>query len=205
MNQARDTSILQKHPNCRSILCGWEITGLIPLIILILTNCSSSRMFSNSAGEYERQQVHTYPFDSDTVWKSALEAVADYRLHTKDRENGVLLTWWKSTIMNEVGALSERNNFIHGVKIEDRTDGGPQKGSEFELQNRLEIRMTRNSNSTTTVTVKNIFKVTPYDLTPNDNTNDRFANKVFSHVEFDPREEYRILNRIEEIALKAKR
>ena len=204
MNRGKDMPFVHKHQEYRTST-RWRTAGGIPIIVLalmILTNCSSPRFFSSSPGEYERQQVHTYPFNFDIAWKSARDAVSNYRLHTKDPVNGILLTWWRSTIVKEVGALSENRNFMHGVKIEDRSDGGTRERGEFEVKNRLEIRVIRDSDSTTTVTVKNIFKITPYDLTPKEHTTDPFANKVFSPTEFDTREEYRILNRIEEIAAK---
>jgi len=197
----------RKHPGYRTPIGGRTASGALVVILAlaILANCSSPKLFTRARGEIERQQVDTYPYDFDTVWKSTSKALSGYRFHTLDRRNGVILTWWKSAVLREVGAIPVNDDYMHGVKIEDRSDSGTREGSEFEVQNRVEVRVIPDSANTTTVIVKNVFKVTTYNLYAKEYTTDRFANKVFSPAEFDTREEYRILRRIREIAGQKKR
>jgi uncharacterized lipoprotein len=168
------------------------------LLACVAAGCSTSKTFTREVNDYERQQVRTLPFDYDTVWKSTIYFLrgSDYRLHTNDQKNGMIMTWWRSRIMNESGAIPQNREYQRGVKVEDRSDGDLNEKAQFMVRNRLEIRMMRDTDSTTTVIVWNIMRVAPTDYMAGENTPEFSSTQIISYVEFDTHEEYKVLDEI---------
>ena len=140
--------------------------------------------------------MQTYPYSYAVVWKSLLDTTADYRYHTKDAERGILLTWWRSIIIREVAELWNPDDYQHGVKIDARGVGEKTGMSEFNVQNRLVVTVVSENDSTTTISLTNIFRAAPDDLTAKSHSSTPFSGKVFSSAIFDTREEHRLLEKI---------
>ncbi len=170
--------------------------------ILALACAPPPPKFGKSPGEQEKTLVRTIPQPYDAVWRGVQAVVDSYRVHTMDRDNGLVLTWWNQSVVKQNVRFSEGRNFSHGIKIQEHSDiGPPSEGADFEIQKRLRINAIPVSDSSTTVTVAYYFKVTPFNLYRKHG--ERFGNKSFSIWEFDTREEFRIMDKIEKVAAKA--
>ncbi len=175
------------------------IAGLL-LSPLFAGSCSQPRMFTREPGEFEGRQAETVPYGYDEVWASLLTVVSDYRIHTKDPVRGVLNTWWRSKVVKETGDLAYGDKYSRGVKIEDRSDGASNERNDFELRNRLMVQVIRDTDSTTTLIVTNIFKAAPHNYSGQERERGGYAGKAFDMSVFDTREQYLVIKRIAERA-----
>jgi len=184
---------------------GLVVKTILSIILFVmLFACSSAPpRFNKQPGEQERGMVRTFPHRYDAVWKGVEDVTSEYRIHTKNREQGILFTRWKMTVVRNMGRLSEDRNFSHGIKIREYSDSvDPHEQGQFEVHNRLQIRVIPEGDSTT-VAVTNYFWVNTHDYDPDRTV--PFGNKAFSTWEFDTREEFKVLDRIGEIAARAEK
>jgi hypothetical protein len=170
------------------------------LVSLFAGSCSQPRLFTREAGEFEGRQAETVPYGYNDVWASLLTVVSDYRIHTKDPERGVLNTWWRTKVVKETGELAFGDRYNRGVKIEDRSDGASNERNDFEIRNRLMVQVIRDTDSTTTIIVTNIFKAGPHNYSGQERESGGYAGKAFDMSVFDTREQYTVIKRIAEVA-----
>jgi hypothetical protein len=175
------------------------------LCAAVIFSCSPPPpLFGKSPGEQEKTLVRTVPYSYDAVWRGVVAVVDSYRVYTLDRKQGLAVTWWNKTVVRQIANLTESRNLSHGVKIKEHSDSAPRnQGAEFEVQKRLRINATAISDTSTAVGVAFYFKVTPYSLYAK--AGDEFGYKSFSIQDFDTREEFRVLDRIEQVAAKSSR
>lgn len=172
------------------------------LTLLFTTSCSQPRLFTREPGEFEGRQAETIPYGYDDVWASLLSVVSDYRIHTKDVERGVLYTWWRTKVVKETGDLAFASKYNRGVKIEDRSDGASYERNDFEIRNRLMVQVIRDTDTSTTVVVTNIFKAGPHNYSGQEKESGSYAGKAFDMSVFDTREQDKVIKLITETAAK---
>ena len=169
-----------------------KLLWMIPLFVAAACASTAPR-FESYPGEEMRTARRTLPYPYDAVWTGVRRVVDGYRVHTEDREHGVMLTKWKTTITSNTALLTGGGRAADDYGVS--TMGTEQ--AEFELRNRLIINVIPAGDSTV-VTVTNRFWARPYDV--NNPQTTVHGNKAFSSRNFDTHEEHKVLVRIEEIA-----
>lgn len=179
----------------------------IPLVLLsavLLASCGPPPpKFGKAPDEQEKTLVRTIPYSYDAVWHGIIAVADSYHVHTLNREEGLVLTWWTKFVVQQTARFSEGRNFSHGIKIREHSDVPPSNGGEFEIQRRLRINVIADSESTTTINLALFYKVTPFEVYKDRGT--RIGYKAYSIWEFDTREEFRLMDRIEHIAAATKK
>jgi hypothetical protein len=179
--------------------CLKMIVYSAPLLFLSCAYGLHPSQLEQSAGDKSNQEVRVIPGDFETVWNAFGPALRqDYKIYLKDKSNGVIYTRWKTRIQKDRGSIRERKDLMHNVAIEDKAETVEKDAmTEFEIKNRMVIRILGNPDSTSTVSVTNIFKVTTHDMYEKSYDQDRYANKIFSASDFETKEQKNLLDTVE--------
>lgn len=166
---------------------------IILIVVLLFVGCSMSNKLLEKPPEKAYPTKRVLNADFDTVWNKTLQAIARYPLTIIEKNSGIINTDWCG--YTDSVSVSVWRGVLFGGQVEDEMP--------VEVQERLNILITRVSETGTEIEIIRYVKIRPYvQTTGGKGSWAPPTSQQYTQTTSNTRKEFDILNKIENLVNK---